>query len=308
MKEIDISKYITRLEAKQEEMLSVLHKRTSFINLSEPPAREYKSDDDSNIQSNKRNRSSKSSKSSNNGCLDLTGCFGCFSIFGIPSGGFIALVIIETIIKWFILIVFYDYTLKSLIKITYNFTLSAFKFVLKWGSIAIGVVFCGLILFWLIHTIFEFVSKLCHTDKKDETPTDSADKQLVEAEAEKDDAPRDYNILSEHVNRSLSRLNSYLSDSWNTFVSSANGELKDAIMQLDVDAEEKDRLLKEVINTTVLNFQMTTLDEKLKQAVSAGNTDAFRSVITDFEKEYMKTIASARRQQIKYWMSVNMIF
>ncbi len=268
-KDIDISKYITRLEAKQEEMLSVLHKRTSFINLSEPPAREYKSDD---------------------------GCFGC----GILSVGFIALVIIETIIKWFILIVFYDYTLKSLIKITYNF--------IKWGSIAIGVVVCGLILFWLIHTIFEFVSKLCHTDKKDETPTDSADKQLVEAEAEKDDAPRDYNILSEHVNRSLSRLNSYLSDSWNTFVSSANGELKDAIMQLDVDAEEKDRLLKEVINTTVLNFQMTTLDEKLKQAVSAGNTDAFRSVITDFEKEYTKTIASARRQQIKYWMSVNMIF
>ena len=278
MKEIDISKYITRLEAKQEEMLSVLHKRTSFINLSEPPAREY------------------NSKSSNNGCLDLTGCFGC----GIPIVGFIALVIIETIIKWFILIVFYDYTLKSLIKITYNF--------IKWGSIAIGVVVCGLILFWLIHTIFEFVSKLCHTDKKDETPTDSADKQLVEAEAEKDDAPRDYNILSEHVNRSLSRLNSYLSDSWNTFVSSANGELKDAIMQLDVDAEEKDRLLKKVINTTVLNFQMTTLDEKLKQAVSAGNTDAFRSVITDFEKECTKTIASARRQQIKYWMSVNMIF
>ena len=273
-KDIDISKYITRLEAKQEEMLSVLHKRTSFINLSEPPAREYKSDD------------------------------GCFSIFGIFSGGFIALVIIETIIKWFILIVFYDYTLKSLIKITYNFI----KFVLKWGSIAIGVVVCGLILFWLIHTIYEFVSKLCHTDKKDETPTDSADKQLVEAGAEKDDAPRDYNILSEHVNRSLSRLNSYLSDSWNTFVSSANGELKDAIMQLDVDAEEKDRLLKEVINTTVLNFQMTTLDEKLKQAVSAGNTDAFRSVITDFEKEYTKTITSARRQQIKYWMSVNMIF
>ncbi len=290
MKEIDISKYITRLEAKQEEMLSVLHKRTSFINLSEPPAREYKSDYGSNIQSGK------SSNSSVNGCLDLTGCFGC----GIPSVGFIALVIIETIINWFILIVFYDYTLKSLIKITYNF--------IKWGSIAIGVVVCGLILFWLIHTIFEFVSKLCHTDKKDETPTDSADKQLVEAGAEKDDAPRDYNILSEHVNRSLSRLNSYLSDSWNTFVSSANGELKDAIMQLDVDAEEKDRLLKEVINTTVLNFQMTTLDEKLKQAVSAGNTDAFRSVITDFEKEYTKTIASARRQQIKYWMSVNMIF
>jgi hypothetical protein len=48
--------------------------------------------------------------------------------------------------------------------------------VLKWGSIAIGVVVCGLILFWLIHTIFEFVSKLCHTDKKDETPTDSANK------------------------------------------------------------------------------------------------------------------------------------
>ncbi len=293
MKEIDISKYITRLEAKQEEMLSVLHKRTSFINLSEPPAREYKSDIGSNIQSGK---SSNSSESSNNGCLDLTGCFGC----GIPCVGFIALVIIETIIKWFILIVFYDYTLKSLIKTTYNF--------IKWGSIAIGVVVCGLILFWLIHTIFEFVSKLCHTDKKDETPTDSADKQLVEAGAEKDDAPRDYNILSEHVNRSLSRLNSYLSDSWNTFVSSANGELKDAIMQLDVDAEEKDRLLKEVINTTILNFQMTTLDEKLKQAVSAGNTDAFRSVITDFEKEYTKTIASARRQQIKYWMSVNMIF
>lgn len=298
MKEIDISKYITRLEAKQEEMLSVLHKRTSFINLSEPPAREYKSDYGSNIQSGK------SSNSSVNGCFDSAGCLGCFSIFGIFSGGFIALVIIETIIKWFILIVFYDYTLKSLIKITYNFI----KFVLKWGSIAIGVVVCGLILFWLIHTIYEFVSKLCHTDKKDETPTDSADKQLVEAEAEKDDAPRDYNILSEHVNRSLSRLNSYLSDSWNTFVSSANGELKDAIMQLDVDAEEKDRLLKEVINTTVLNFQMTTLDEKLKQAVSAGNTDAFRSVITDFEKEYTKTIASARRQQIKYWMSVNMIF
>ena len=170
MKEIEISKYITSLDVKQEVMLSTLHKRTSFVNLSESPAREYKSDYGSNIQSGK------SSNSSVNGCFDSAGCLGCFSIFGIFSGGFIALVIIETIIKWFILIVFYDYTLKSLIKITYNFTLSAFKFVLKWGSIAIGVVVCGLILFWLIHTIFEFVSKLCHTDKKDETPTDSANK------------------------------------------------------------------------------------------------------------------------------------
>ena len=73
-KDIDISKYITRLEAKQEEMLSVLHKRTSFINLSEPPAREYKSDDDSNIQSNKRNRSSKNSKSSTHGKPHISTC------------------------------------------------------------------------------------------------------------------------------------------------------------------------------------------------------------------------------------------
>ncbi len=38
--------------------------------------------------------------------------------------------------------------------------------------------------------------------------------------------PRNYNVLSKHVNSSLSRLNSDLSDTWNTFISPTNGKPK----------------------------------------------------------------------------------
>lgn len=107
--------------------------------------------------------------------------------------------------------------------------------------------------------------------------------------------------LSSRVNRKLSKISSDISDNWDVYISSLKNDLKNAILQLDVDVDEKDRLMNAATNTAILDFSMSSVVVKLNQAVAIGDIESFKFIISDFENSFKDAIAAVCKEQIDFW-------
>lgn len=115
----------------------------------------------------------------------------------------------------------------------------------------------------------------------------------------------DYASLASKINRGLSKVNTSIVDAWDTFISSQKNELKNEILQLDVDTDIKDRMLSVATQTSVIDYSMSSLLMRLNSAARNSNMEDFKKVLADFESTYTDAIKFACEEQINNWKKLN---
>lgn len=115
----------------------------------------------------------------------------------------------------------------------------------------------------------------------------------------------DYASLASTINRGLSKVNTSIVDAWDTFISSQKNELKNEILQLDVDTDIKDRMLSVATQTSVIDYSMSSLLMRLNSAARNSNMEDFKKVLADFESTYTDAIKFACEEQINNWKKLN---
>lgn len=114
----------------------------------------------------------------------------------------------------------------------------------------------------------------------------------------------DFVELSSNVNRDLSKINRDIVDAWDKFISEQKDELKNSILQLDVDVDKKDKMMNAATTSSVLEYPMSSLFPKLINAANKKDINLIRTVIQQFEADFKEAIQKLCQEQIKYWSNI----
>lgn len=114
----------------------------------------------------------------------------------------------------------------------------------------------------------------------------------------------DYVALASRINRSLSKVNNTVLNSWNEFIGEQKDKLKNEILASDADTDAKDRMLNAAMSTSVIELPISSFTVKINAAANAGDVDAFKSVLSDYETAMSKAISAACAEQITNWKNV----
>ena len=114
-----------------------------------------------------------------------------------------------------------------------------------------------------------------------------------------------YDELVSRINRGLSSVNRNIFNTWDEFVVEQKNQLKNYIMQLDVDVDKKDSMMNFATKTVAIEFTMSSLYLKLNNAAKNQSTADFKDVCAQFEDEYKQAIDKACSEQIKLWSEIN---
>lgn len=114
----------------------------------------------------------------------------------------------------------------------------------------------------------------------------------------------DYTDLATRINRSLSKVNNTILNLWDEFVSEQKDKLKNEILASSSDTDTKDRMLNAAMTTSVIELSISSITVKMNAAANAGNINAFKSTLSDYENAMNKAISVACAEQKANWNNI----
>lgn len=111
----------------------------------------------------------------------------------------------------------------------------------------------------------------------------------------------DYVALASRINRSLSKINNTILNSWDEFVGEQKCKLKNEILASEEDTDTKDLMLNAAMSTSVIELSMSSFTVKVNAAANACDVDVFKSVLADYETSMSEAISVACAKQKAYW-------
>lgn len=114
----------------------------------------------------------------------------------------------------------------------------------------------------------------------------------------------DYVSLASRINRSLSKVNNTVLNSWNEFIGEQKDKLKNEILASDADTDTKGRILDIAMSTSVIELSMSSFTVKINAAANASNVGAFKNALSDYETAMNKAISAACAEQKSKWENI----
>lgn len=111
----------------------------------------------------------------------------------------------------------------------------------------------------------------------------------------------DYVAVASRINRSLAKVNNTILNSWDEFVSEQKGKLKNEILASEADTTTKDRMLNAAMSTSVIDLPISSFTVKMNAAANAGDINAFKRALSDYEIAMINAISVACAEQKANW-------